>query len=371
MSKFSRIWLEVDTSASASNFRNMRRLVKPAKVLAVLKADGYGLGADRLARTVVEAGAARIGVATAEEARKIPALGVPVQIMSSVFPEELPWLLRHDIELPLADLSMAPVIDKAAGRLGRKARVHVKLDTGMGRLGILPAETALLPETLRGLANIDCVGVFTHFPLSTEHDPDFCRAQIELVRKTLAILKSGGIVPRWRHVANSDAICHLPEAAQAPFNLVRAGITMHGLTDMGESRPDWLKTVATLRSCLVSVRKLPAGGSIGYGATFKLKHPMLIGTIAAGYADGLPLALSNSCDVIVGGRRCPIVGRISMDYTTIDLTAAPEAKPGDIVTLFGRDGDCEISPNDWALLKRTHPYDIICSVSPRVPRVYS
>lgn len=371
MSQFHRIWLEVNTSATASNFRNMRRLVRPAKVLAVLKADGYGLGAAKLAEAVVGAGAARIGVATAEEARRMPDTGVPLQVMSAVFPEELPWLLRNGVEIPLADLSMAPVIDKVAGRLGCGARVHVKLDTGMGRLGILPGETPLLPEILKGLANVECVGIFTHFPLSSEHDPEFCRRQIGLVKDALAILKTAGIVPRWRHVANSDAICHLPEAAAAPFNLVRAGITMHGLTDMGESRPDWLQNVVSLRSRLVSVRMLPAGGSVGYGATFKLRRPTLVGTIAAGYADGLPLALSNSCDVIVGGRKCRIAGRISMDYTTIDLSAAPDARPGDIVTLLGRDGDCEIAPAEWAALKKSHPYDIICSITPRVPRIYA
>ncbi|MBR0056658.1 MAG: alanine racemase, partial [Kiritimatiellae bacterium] len=173
----------------------------------------------------------------------------------------------------------------------------------------------------------------------------------------------------WVHAANSDAICHLPEAARPPFNLVRAGLAMHGLADMGESRPEWLREVASFRARIVSARTLPAGSSVGYGATFRLDRPMRVGTIAAGYADGIPLALSNACDVIVGGARCPIVGRISMDYTTIDLTNAPGAAPGDVATLFGADGAEAVSPADWARVKRTHPYDIICSVSPRVPRI--
>lgn len=364
-----RVWLEVASKAASWNFRHLRKAVAPAEVLAVLKADAYGLGAARLAGVFAKAGAARIGVATAAEALALPDAGLPVQIMSAVFPEELADAIEAGVELPLHELAMAREIDRVARRLGRKASVHIKLDTGMGRLGILPKDASKLPALFKGLKNVECVGLFTHFPLSTEHEKAFCLKQMEKVLEILALLRAGGVEPRWCHVANSDAICHLPEASRPPFNLVRAGLAMHGLVDNGESRPKWLKDVVSLKARLVSVRRLPAGGSIGYSATFKIKKPMLVGTIAAGYADGLPLALSNSCRVLVGGVECPIVGRISMDYTTIDLSNAPAAKVGDVATLLGRDGDAEIAVSEWAALKRTHPYDIICSISPRVPRI--
>lgn len=367
---FHRSWLEIDTKAFASNLENIRHIVAPADVLAVLKADAYGLGATALAKTAISAGVARIGVATAAEALELVPLGFPLQTMSAVFPEELPDLVGAGIDIPLADLAMAKEIDAAAARAGRHARVHIKLDTGMGRLGLLPDDIAQIPSLRHDCPNIDFVGIFTHFPLSTEHEPDFCRRQISDVKDAIDFLGKSGIKLRWHHVANSDAICHLPEAAQPPFNLVRAGITMHGLCDMGETHPAWVRDVVSFRCRIVSVRTLPAGHSVGYSATYVTKRPTRIGTLAAGYADGLPLALSNSFHVLVGGVRCPIVGRISMDYTTIDLTDAPDAKQGDVATLFGADGDETISPNEWAAIKKTHPYDIICSVTPRVPRIH-
>jgi len=366
---FHRTWLEIDTEAFASNLRHLREAALPASLLAVLKADAYGLGAAPLARAAMDAGAARIGVATAAEALDLVPLGFPLQVMSAVFPEELPPLLDAGIDIPLHDYQMASVISEAARVVGRRAHVHVKLDTGMGRLGLQPEDLGAVAEIRHKFHNIDLVGIFTHFPRSTEHETAYCREQIAAMKRALAFFAGEGISFQFIHIANSDAICHLPETAQPPFNLVRAGLAQHGLVDMGESRPRWLREVAAFRARLVSVRTLPAGHAIGYSATHVLKQPTRIGTIAAGYADGLPLALSNACDVIVHGRRCPIVGRISMDYTTIDLTNAPAARAGDVVTLFGTDGCETVSPADWARLKRTHPYDIICSVSPRVPRI--
>lgn len=367
---FHRTWLEIDISAFESNVAHMLADVHPAQLLAVLKADGYGLGAAPLARAALAAGAARIGVATADEAMALAGERMPLQVMSAVFPEELPALIGAGIDIPLHDVAMASEISSAASMVGRRARVHVKLDTGMGRLGLLPDDLERVVEINRDFHNIDIVGIFTHFPLSTEHCREACLAQIEEVKKALAFLAGRGFSIQVAHVANSDAIMHLPEAARPPFNMVRAGISMHGLTDMGDSRPEWLADVVSFHSRLVSVRRLPAGHAVGYGATFRLKRPTMIGTVAAGYADGVPLALSNRGAVVVNGHRCPVVGRISMDYTTIDLTNAPEAIAGAPVTLFGGHGGEVPTAADWAEAKGTHPYDIICSVAPRVVRVY-
>ena len=367
---FSRAWLEVDLSASRSNFRHIREQAAPCEVLAVLKADGYGLGAEPLARAFIDEGARRIGVATAAEALALRHLGVQLQVMSAVFPEELPDLIRAGVELPVTDLAMARAIGAVARSLGRVAKGHMKLDTGMGRLGTPIEEADEVVPACCAVDGLEVIGIFAHFPMSCEHRADYCRRQLGLERDLIGRLSARGIRFALRHAANSDAISHFPDSAREPFNMVRAGITLHGLVDCGESAPEWLRPVASFRARLAAVRTLPAGRTVGYGGTFTLQRPTRIGTLAAGYADGVPLALSNNGDVLVAGRRCPVVGRVSMDYTTLDLTNAPDAKPGDAVTLFGRDGDDEIPAMDWAVAKRTHPYDIICSVAPRVPRVY-
>jgi alanine racemase len=172
------------------------------------------------------------------------------------------------------------------------------------------------------------------------------------------------------HIAASDAINNFPEAARAPFNWVRTGINLHGSFDPNGRRALEVEPVLTLKTRVAQVRKLPAGTTLGYGRTWKLKKDSLIATISAGYADGLPLALTNRGSVFIGGRRCPIVGRISMDYTTVDITGTKGVKSGDEVVCLGRCGDDSITPDDWARLKDTHAYDIICSLGTRVKRVF-
>ncbi len=367
-SEFSRSWLEVDLAASRNNLRQIIKQSAPCEVLAVLKADGYGLGAEPIARAIVDEGIKRIGVATTEEALKLLPLGVQVQIMSAVFPEELPDLLRARVEVPVTDFEMARKIGETARRLGVVAKGHIKLDTGMGRLGILIEEADAVIEKCSKVEGLELVGIFSHFPEASNRELSV--SQIEAMSVLLERLKAGGIEFHYRHIANSDAIICLPEAIRYPFNLVRAGITQHGIVDAAFGMPESLSPVASFKARIVSVRDMPSGRTLGYGGTYRLTGSKRIGTIAAGYADGLPLALSNKGEVLVRGRRVKIVGRISMDYTTIDLTGMDDVKAGDVVTLFGKDADEEISVNEWAALKGTHPYDIICSVSPRVSRCY-
>ena len=171
------------------------------------------------------------------------------------------------------------------------------------------------------------------------------------------------------HMAASDAINNFPETAQAPFTMVRTGINLHGSFDPYGRKTLQVEPVLTLRTRVAQVRSLPAGTTLGYGRTWCLREPTRVATISAGYADGLPLALSNRGQVIIGGRYCPVIGRISMDYTTVDVSAVEGVKPGDEVICLGRDGDCSITPDDWATLKGTHAYDIICSLGSRVERV--
>jgi len=247
--------------------------------------------------------------------------------------------------------------------------VHCKIDTGMGRLGIL-AENAV--ETVREifkLPGLRLEGIFTHFPIAYEPENPHTQKQVSTFLKILGTLRSGGITFDLVHAANSDAINNLPRAFQPPFNLVRAGLNLHGSFDPAGARNLDLHPVLTLKTRLAAIRTLPAGHPVGYGLTYRTPSATRVGTISAGYADGLPLALSNRGFVMVHNTPCPVLGRVSMDYTTISLEGVPSARVGDEVICLGSLPGAP-TVEDWAELKGTHPYEIICSLGNRVQRVF-
>lgn len=366
-----RVILRIDLAKLEANYRAVCSIAFPCAVMPVLKANAYGLGVLPIAKALVRAGAERIAVAEPFEALALKELGVPLQILSGILPEEIAPMLAAGVVLPLVSAESARWISDEALRLGVTAKVHVKLDTGMGRAGILWQDA---PEVLRraaALPNLELEGIFTHFPLAYEGAAGFTSEQLRRFRTVLEAADALGINFRYVHAANSDAVNNAPEACRAPFNLVRSGINLHGAFDAAGSLRVPLQPVLRLSTRLVQIRTLPAGTPIGYGHTYRTIREMRIGTVCAGYADGLPLALSNRGAVIIRGQAAPIVGRISMDYLTVALDGVPEATVGDTVTLIGSDGDTEITVQDWAALKGTHAYDIICSIGSRVQRTYS
>lgn len=366
-----RVILRIDLAKLEANYRAVCSIASPCAVMPVLKANAYGLGVLPIAKALVRAGAARIAVAEPFEALALKELGVPLQILSGILPEEIAPMLAAGVVLPLVSAESAKWISDEALRLGVTAKVHVKLDTGMGRAGILWQDA---PEVLRraaALPNLELEGIFTHFPLAYEGAAGFTSEQLRRFRTVLEAADALGINFRYVHAANSDAVNNAPEACRAPFNLVRSGINLHGAFDAAGPLRVPLQPVLRLSTRLVQIRTLPAGTPIGYGHTYRTIREMRIGTVCAGYADGLPLALSNRGAVIIRGQAAPIVGRISMDYLTVALDGVPEATVGDTVTLIGSDGDTEITVQDWAALKGTHAYDIICSIGSRVQRTYS
>ncbi|MEG2414582.1 MAG: alanine racemase [Kiritimatiellia bacterium] len=365
-----RVILEVSLSTLCANYESIRTMVAPCAVMPVLKANAYGLGVEPIARALVAAGAPRIAVAEPYEALHLVKMGVPVQILSGILPDEIEPMLREGVVLPLVSLESARQISEAAVRLGVEAVVHVKLDTGMGRAGILWQEAPAIIRAAAALPNLRLEGIFTHFPLAYESGSAFTKLQISRVRAILDDVVTDGISFKYIHAANSDAINNAPEACQLPFNLVRSGINLHGAFDAAGSLRVPLCPVLTMKTRLAQIRTLPAGTPIGYGHTYRVRREMRVGTVCAGYADGLPLALSNRGCVLVHGRAVPILGRLSMDYLTVDLEDVPEAHVGDTVTLLGREGDVEIQVQDWANLKGTHAYDVICSIGTRVQRIY-
>ena len=374
-----RVTVEIDLKALVRNYRKIVAHVRPMKVLCVMKANAYGLGVAAYARALSDAGCENFGVAEPHEAleliRVLSAASPSVQILSSVLPDEIPEMVRAGVVLPVTDLEGARLISAAAVKAKTVARVHFKLDTGMGRLGILASDPEGIDRALatiravRALPNLDCEGIFTHCPMAYEPKDPFTKGQIALFKKILAACAKEGIAFKKVHMAASDAINNFSETAKKPFTMVRTGINLHGSFDPYGRKTLKVEPVLTLKTRVAQVRELPAGTTLGYGRTWCLNRPAKIATISAGYADGLPLALTHRGFVFIGGRRCKIVGRISMDYTTVDVTDVPDVKAGDEVICFGKCGEDAITPDDWAALKGTHAYDIICSLGSRVGRV--
>ena len=366
-----RVWLEISLDTLTQNYRKIADAVAPASVLTVLKANAYGLGVLPIAQALAKAGASGFGVAEPYEALQLLPLGKPVQILSSILPEEIGPMVAAGVTLPVTDLATARLISAAAVRQGKTATVHFKLDTGMGRLGILADEApAVIREAYR-FPGLRCEGIFSHFPFAYETGSEQTNHQIDLFCASLDDLARDGITFAKRHIANSDAINNFPRACQPPFNIVRTGINLHGSFDSAGKRTLRVKPVLTLKTRLTAIRTLSAGTGIGYGHTCRLACPTRVGTVSAGYADGLPLALSNRGYLLIHGIPCPVLGRISMDYTTVALDQTPDAVVGDEVVCLGGEGPLAVSVEDWANLKGTHPYEIICSVGTRVERRYA
>jgi len=365
-----RVWLEINLSTLTDNYRKIAAAVAPAGVLAVLKANAYGLGVLPIAEALARAGAAGFGVAEPYEALQLLPLGRPVQILSSVLPDEVAPMVEAGVILPIADLDVARLISRTAKRLGKTATVHIKLDTGMGRLGLLPDEALGAICEISRLPNLRCEGLFSHFPYAYETGSELTNRQMDIFCAILDEAGRHGISFSKRHIANSDAINNFPRACREPFNLVRTGINLHGSFDTSGKRALDVRPVLALKTRLTAIRTLPAGTGIGYGHTYRLHRTTRVGTVSAGYADGLPLALSNRGYLLIGGVPCPVLGRLSMDYTTVSLEAAPDACVGDEVICLGGEGIHALRVEDWAALKNTHPYEIICSFGNRVERRY-
>ena len=338
--------------------------------MAVLKANAYGLGVLPVAEVVKSAGAYAFGVAEINEALELAPLGLPVQILGNLLPDEIAPAVEYGIVCPLNDLEMARMISAEAVRQNRRVRCAVTVDSGMGRLG-MPAENAAEQIlAMRTLPNLDIQGIYSHFSSAFWRYDDYSLGQLAAFKVLLSQLAREGMTFSDIHMAASDALNNFPESTHAPFTVARCGINMYGYYDNEVRQSMRLSPVVELKTRLAAVRILAAGSCIGYGRMHRLARPTRVGTIAAGYADGLPLALSNRGYVLVNGELCPVLGRISMDYTTISLENAPEAKPGDEVVCIGRQKDRFIPFEEWAQLKGTHVYDLLCSIGMRVRRRY-
>jgi alanine racemase len=357
-------WLEIDLRALERNLAGIRsRLAPDTQVMAIVKADAYGHGAPAVAKSLLANGVERFGVATVFEAEQLRLSGIaaPILILGPLLPSQLDSALGLDAEVMVSSDAAARELAAAAARRRVQAKAHVKIDTGMGRVGLQPTEAVALLRQWESLGPVTLTGVCTHFA-AAEDDATFTGAQLQRFRHVLA--EMDWLQPPLRHTANSAGTLRHPEGH---YDVVRPGIALYGAVKL-PGAPD--VPVMRVRARLTLVQDVPAGGSLGYGRTFWVKAPMRVGIVPIGYADGLPRQLSNRHHVLVGGRKCPLVGTISMDQCLVDLTGTG-ANPGDDVVLLGEQGDESITVHDWASACGTIAYEILCRLgSSRLARVY-
>lgn len=367
MKSNNRVVVEVNLSKVKSNFQKICKSVAPGKVTAVLKANAYGLGVKEVAKVCVEAGADSFGVADVNEALELKSMGLPVMVLGNILPDEIPTAVAGDIIMPVNEFAGAQRISTEAVKQNKTVQYQILIDSGMGRLGLLIKKAHREIKKMIELPNIECIGIYSHFPVAENPEDEYIHGQIESFQSLIKDLEVDGISFENIHTANSDAINNYPQAYKEPFNRVRLGLNIYGCSD---PQTLGLDAVVSFKAKLVLVRELPAGAFIGYGKTHCLEKDTLVATVAAGYADGVPLALSNCGHVLIRGKKCPIIGRVSMDYTTIDLSQVPDAECGDEVVYIGIQGNEEILLQNWADMKKAPYQDILCAISSRAKCVY-
>ena len=374
MKTYSRAYARIDLDAVAYNMEQMKQGLKPqTKMMAVIKADGYGHGAVPIAEMLETKDYLwGFAVATLDEAVVLRTEGIkkPILVLGCVFPDQYLEMLKHDIRMNIYTEEMAEAISRMAAGEGLCAHMHIKLDTGMGRLGFDMSDSSVEAITrISQLPNVEMEGIFTHFAKADETDKTFTEKQLREFMKMAERLAENGVRFAYEHCANSAAIIDIKEAN---FDLVRAGISTYGLYPSEEVNKEnvKLKPTMALKSHVAFVKEIHEGTPISYGGTFVSEKKMRIATIPVGYADGYPRSLSNKGWVLIRGKKAPIVGRICMDQFMVDVTDIDGVSFGDTVTLIGRDGNETITVEELGELSGRFNYEFVCDLGKRIPRVY-
>jgi len=354
---------EIRLSAVRKNLQKLKRLAAPARVLFVVKANAYGHGAAALARLAErEALCWGFGVSSVEEGLALRESGIisPVLVLGSLYPfESFVEAINADLMVTIASLDAARQVTEAARKLGKKAVCHIKLETGMGRIGARRPSVLKIYDELEGSGAVAVAGMYTHLS-SADTDPEYTAEQLGFFGDTVKELKERGARGLTFHAANSCAAVNIPESR---FDMVRCGIAAFGLADDFEP-------AMTLKTRIVFIKNVREGAYISYNKSFRADRPMKIATIPAGYGDGYIRRFSNKADVLIGGRRCRVLGNVTMDMTMADVTAVKDAAVGSEAVLLGRQGEEEITAQELAGIAGTITYEIVTLVSGRVPRVY-
>lgn len=368
---FDRSCVEIDLDALKHNFEEIKKATTPGTgILAVVKADAYGHGALETAKTLIDSGAAGLCLATIDEAVELRKHGIDVPMMTLGFtdPSRFKDAVRYDVEQAVYSYEIAKALSDEAVKAGKKCRIHIKLDTGMGRIGFKTdgSETGEIVKSCT-LPGIEPYGVFSHFAAADTDDDDYTRLQYDLFMKQIDVLDKEGIRFAKRHICNSAGILRFPEMH---LDMVRAGIILYGLMPPGCPKPVVdinLKPVMNWYAKVIHVKTVPAGATISYGRHFTAAKPTEVTTVGIGYADGLSRRLSNGFELLIGGKKCPIIGNICMDMCMVDTTDLDvRPKVGDKVTVFGN----ERSADELADRLGTINYEITCDVGKRVRRLY-
>ena len=373
-----RYWAEIDLDAVQQNFKYLRKKLKTdTKICCVIKADAYGHGAVRLAKLYESLKADWLAVSNIEEAIQLreAEIKLPVLVMGYTPPECAEILADNNISQAVFSIEYAEMLSKFATKSGKKVKIHIKLDSGMGRVGFpcINKQNDIVNLNHAYVAccqpNLETEGVFSHFAVSDEDDADsvdYTKKQYENFMYGVKFLENMGVLFKIKHISNSAAILRHPEFS---LDMVRAGIALYGAVTSENSEE--LVPVMSLKTVVSQVKTINAGESVGYGRTFIAEKVTKIATLPLGYADGFWRSnASYGGEILVSGKKAPIVGRVCMDQITVDVSSVPDVSQGDTVTVMGKCGSQEISANDIAKLNNTISYEILCSVSKRVPRFY-
>lgn len=356
----------IDLGNLIHNFKEIKKRVRNSEVLCVVKANAYGHGMIEVAKALSKAGARWFGVATAGEAESLLKNKIKgkILILNGVFPGEEGFIIEHNLRGVLFDREGVERMNEAGKRMGKRALVHIKIDTGMGRLGFLSEDFKDIMEKIKNYKFIKVEGVMSHFAHADLKDMEFIKYQLNLFKRCIRITGFNGL----KHIANSAGTILLPSSH---LDMVRCGIAIYGVYPSDDCKSKIsLKPVLSLKTKIHSIKNLPEGYGIGYGHTYVLKRKSRIAIIPLGYGDGLLRANSNRGYVLVKGKLCPIIGTVCMDLTAIDVTDVPEAKVGDEVVIIGEENGRVISAKDLAIYSSTIPYEVLCLLTKRLKRIY-
>lgn len=369
-------WVEITLSKLQRNYEGVRKLAGSRKVMAVVKADAYGHGAVPVAKSLAACGVDWFGVATVEEALELRAAGIgqPVLLLGGLYMSDPAHLIEYRLTPSVSSTARLDTYAQCARRYGRPIEFHLKIDTGMGRLGLPPDRLASFVEHYRELEGLHLKGFLTHLASAEDLVASQTEEQSGRFRAALERLHSFKIDPEWVHVSNSAALL---AGLDFPENLVRIGALLYGYClplsfPRGRETPELpeFEPVLTFKSRVVFLKDVPSGAPLGYGASFHTRRPSRIATVPVGYADGLSRALSNRGRAIVRDHCAKIVGNISMDLSLLDVTDIPGVAVGDEITLIGKSAHCSITASEIARDLGTVPYEVLCSIGKRVPRLY-
>lgn len=361
-------FIEVYVDRLRQNFRTIRDRVAPAKVMASIKANGYGHGLVTVGKTLQEEGIDALGVAFIEEGIELRKAGVttPILVFGGLLQEQLDLYIQYDIEVTASSVSKVSQINESAKRLGRRARVHLKIDTGLERIGVHHYNAQSLFDAALKADHCDIVGVFSHFADVRPDDLTLARTQLERFLECLSYFESRANAPFVRHIANSAAVLAFPESH---LDMIRPGIALYGVYPEPGLRGTWeLQPSLSLKSQVVYFKVVRKGAGVSYGHTWYASQDTRVITIPIGYGDGYLRTLSNKGLALVRGGRHPVVGKVCMDQMMVDISPAGEAYNGDEVVLIGSQGEQSITVEDLALAVDTTPHDILVSLNSRIPR---